>query len=76
VRFSLEAAARALAEIEGPVPGRGPSKADRILGRLLSDLQFAEIDQILKGDLHAFLGSILDRSLQVSQAIQHQYFLQ
>jgi uncharacterized alpha-E superfamily protein len=76
VRFSLEAAARALAEIEGPIPGRGPSKADRILGRLLSDLQFAELEQILKGDLHAFLASILDRSLQVSQAIQDQYFLQ
>jgi uncharacterized alpha-E superfamily protein len=76
VRFSLEAAARALAEIEGPVPGRGPSKADRILGRLLSDLQFAELEQILLGDLHAFLASILDRSLQVSQAIQDQYFLQ
>jgi uncharacterized alpha-E superfamily protein len=76
VFFSLEAAARALAEIEGPVPGRGSSKADRILGRVLSDLQFAELDQLLKGDLHAFLGSILDRCHQVSRAIQDQYFLQ
>jgi uncharacterized alpha-E superfamily protein len=75
IRFSLEAAARALAEIEGPVPGRGPSRADRILGRVLSDLQFAELDQILQGDFHAFLSSLLERCAQVGLAIQDRYFL-
>ena len=55
-RFCLEAAARALAAIEGPVPGRGLSKVDRILGQVLSDLKFAELDQILQSDLHTFLG--------------------
>ena len=74
VQFCFDAAARALAEIEGPLPGRGPSKADRILGRVLSDLQYAELDQLLKGDFHAFLGSILERCTQVSRAVQDQYF--
>jgi len=69
VRFSLEATARALAEIEGPVPGRGPSKADRILGRVLSDLQFVELDQVLQGNLHEFLGGILDHCSEVSKAM-------
>jgi uncharacterized alpha-E superfamily protein len=40
VRFALEASARALAAIEGP-GARGESRADRTLGRLLSDLKFA-----------------------------------
>jgi uncharacterized alpha-E superfamily protein len=75
VRYCMEAAAHAVAEIEGPVLGRGTSKADRILGRVLSDLQFAELDQILQGGLHEFLASILNRCSQVSHAIQDQYFL-
>jgi uncharacterized alpha-E superfamily protein len=74
VRFVLEASARALAAIEGPA-GRGESRADRILGRLLSDLKFAEIDQILRGDLHLFLGGLLERCGQVSSAVQDQYAL-
>jgi uncharacterized alpha-E superfamily protein len=76
VRFSLQGAARALTEIEGPASGRGPSKADRILGRVLSDLQFAELEQVLRGDLHTFLGSILDRCAHVTRAVQDQYFHQ
>jgi uncharacterized alpha-E superfamily protein len=74
-RFCLEAAARALAAIEGPVPGRGLSKVDRILGQVLSDLKFAELDQILQSDLHAFLGGVLERCAQVTRAVQEQYSL-
>jgi uncharacterized alpha-E superfamily protein len=75
VLFSLEAAARSLAAIEGPVPGRGLSKVDRILGQVISDLKFAEIDQILQSDLHTFLGSVLERCAQVTAAVQEQYSL-
>jgi uncharacterized alpha-E superfamily protein len=75
VRYCLQAAARAVAEIEGPAPGRGHSKPDRILGRVLSDLQFAELEQILGDGLHAFLTDIRERCSQVSTAIQDQYFL-
>jgi uncharacterized alpha-E superfamily protein len=75
VHFSLEAAARSLAAIEGPVPGRGLSKVDRILGQMLSDLKFVELEQILNGDLHTFLGSVLERCAQVTRAVQEQYSL-
>jgi uncharacterized alpha-E superfamily protein len=75
VRFSLESAARALTAIEGHVPGRGLSKADRLLGQVLSDLRFGEVDQLLKGDLHAFLGNVLERCAQASRAVQDQYSL-
>jgi uncharacterized alpha-E superfamily protein len=75
VRFCLESAAHSLAEIEGMGPGRRESRADRILGRVLSDLRFVELDQVLHGDLHDFLGSVLERCAQVSRAVQDQYSL-
>jgi uncharacterized alpha-E superfamily protein len=77
VRFALEAAAGALARIEGPAPRRGEGKAERLLGRVLSDLRYAELDQILREeDLHAFLGGVRDRCAQVSLAVQEQYSFQ
>src|SRR5438132_11930176 len=75
VHFCLEAAARSLAAIEGPVPGRGLSKVDRIRGQMLSDLKFVELEQILNGDLHTFLGSVLERCAHVTRAVQEQYSL-
>jgi uncharacterized alpha-E superfamily protein len=75
VRFCFEGAAQALAEIEGPQNGRSEGRADRILGRVLSDLRFGELEQILAGDLHAFLESALHRCGEVSRAVQEQYSL-
>jgi uncharacterized alpha-E superfamily protein len=75
VRFSLEAAGRALTAIEGAVPGRGLSKADRLLGQTLADLRFGEVGQLLKGDMHAFLSGLLERCGQASRAVQDQYSL-
>src|SRR5712691_6432758 len=74
-RFSLEAAARALTAIQGPSQGRGLSKADRLLGLVLSELKYAELDQLLKKGLHACSSGILERCSQVSRAVQEQYSL-
>jgi uncharacterized alpha-E superfamily protein len=75
VRFSLEAAARALNAIEGPVPGREMSQVERILGRVLSDLKFVELEQILQGGLPTFLGGVLERCIQAARAVQERYSL-
>lgn len=75
VRFAADAASRSLAAIMGATPGRGQTKADRLLGRVVSELRFAELDQILKTDLHGFLNSLLERCGQVSRAVQEQYSL-
>src|SRR5262245_56160468 len=72
VRHSLEASARALAAMDG----QEKTRADRILGRVLSDLAYVEMDQLLDGDLHAFLGGVQERCAQVSKAVQDQYTLQ
>src|SRR5262249_37881646 len=74
VQFCLEAAATALAAIENEELGRG-SKVNRLLGRVLNDLKYGELEQILRGDLHAFLASVQDRCAQVSRTLQEQYSL-
>jgi uncharacterized alpha-E superfamily protein len=75
VRFALEAAARALAAIEGEAPGRPLGRAERILGRVLAELRFGELDEILAGGLPAFLDGVRDRCAQVGRAVQEQYAL-
>jgi len=76
VRFCLESAAASLVEIEGQLPGRIVSEAARMLGQMLNELKFGDIAEILNGDFHAFLSSILNRCNSVSRALQNQYSLQ
>ncbi len=75
VRFCLEACARAVAAIEGGGPERGLSRADRLLGLMLSDLRYRDLDQILRGDLHEFLSRLWDRCALVRRAVQERYAL-
>lgn len=75
VRSALESAARALAAIEGEVPGRPFGRAHRILGRVLGDLRFRELDEILQGGLHVFLSDVQERCAWASRAVQEQYSL-
>ncbi len=75
MRFCLEKTADALKAIEGPTPDGTLSKARQMLGRLLSDLRYSEIEQILRGDLHAFLGGIINGCAHVGVTVQEQYSL-
>jgi uncharacterized alpha-E superfamily protein len=75
VRFCLEQAASALAEIEGTVSGRPLNQADRLLGMMLADLKYRDLAQILAGDLHDFLCGLLERGAQISLAVQERYSL-
>jgi uncharacterized alpha-E superfamily protein len=75
VRFCLEAAARALEAIEGPAPGRELSKADRLLGLMLGELKYRDLDSILRSDLHDFLAGLQERCAQVGRAVQERYSL-
>jgi uncharacterized alpha-E superfamily protein len=75
VRFCLEASAAALAAIEGEPAGRPLSEADRVLGLVLGELRYRPLEEILQGDLHAFLGHVQDRCLLVSRAVQERYSL-
>jgi uncharacterized alpha-E superfamily protein len=75
VRFCLDAAAGALTAIEGMAPHRGLSQADRLLGRMLADLKFRDLAEVLADDLHDFLHGLLERCASVSRAVQDRYSL-
>jgi uncharacterized alpha-E superfamily protein len=75
VRFCLEAAAQALTVIEGTAPSRGLSQPDRLLGLMLAELKFRDLNQILGDDLHGFLSGLQDRCARVSRAIDDRYSL-
>jgi uncharacterized alpha-E superfamily protein len=75
VRFCLEESSRALTAIEGTDSSREVSKVGRVLGRVFSDLRFAEVGQILREGLHLFLGGVLERCGEVGKAVQEQYSL-
>ncbi|MET0153093.1 MAG: alpha-E domain-containing protein [Candidatus Binatia bacterium] len=72
VRFSLEAAAQSLTAVGGT---SGRAKAERLLGRVLSDLKFIELEQLLREDLHGFLGGVLARCAEVGRSVQEHYSL-
>jgi hypothetical protein len=45
------------------------------LGLVLGELRFRDLDQILEGDLHTFLGGLQRRCGLVSRAMQQRYSL-
>jgi uncharacterized alpha-E superfamily protein len=75
VRFCLEAAARALTAIEELGPHRGLSKPERILGLMRADLEYRDVEQLLRAPLHTFLIGMLERCAEVSRGVQDRYSL-
>jgi uncharacterized alpha-E superfamily protein len=73
VRFCLESAAQALASIDRS--NRGEHPAEKALGRVISDLRYADLPQVLARDFHGFLSGLIARCLQTTSAIQEQYSL-
>ena len=76
VRFCLERAGEALAEISGQPLAVATNPAARLLGRVVSSLQFRDIDDLLGSGLNDFLETAVQHCLQASGALQHQYALQ
>jgi uncharacterized alpha-E superfamily protein len=73
VRFSLEAAAAALSAVSGGTASPGLGQADRLLGRVLADLKFVDLDELRGEDLHGFLSGALERCVAISRAVQQHY---
>jgi uncharacterized alpha-E superfamily protein len=73
-RFCLEAATKALTDMIGERPRRVESKPERLLGRALSDLRYADLGSLIgTEELHPFLGDLIRRCGEVSVAAQEQY---
>ena len=74
IRYSLHKAQVSLHEITGTVIGTFTNKAERRLGRLRSDLDYANIDEIISVGLHEFLDDFQTKLNGVGDAIFDTFF--
>jgi uncharacterized alpha-E superfamily protein len=72
VRFCLEGAAKALADISG---GGDTGRAGHILGRAISDLKYTDPDEVFAQGLPELLEATSNRCTQASVAVNQQYAL-
>jgi uncharacterized alpha-E superfamily protein len=73
IRFSatrLETALRAIARYTGRPSG---GRAERLSGRLRSSLDYAQVDEILSDDPHAYLTGVSRQCSQIHSAIYQSY---
>jgi uncharacterized alpha-E superfamily protein len=71
VLFCLQSAENELLNLE--TPGR-LSRALRVLGRRRADLEFADVAELLAGDIHAFLDEVHDDVRRAADLVAVQFF--
>ncbi|MGE3619909.1 MAG: alpha-E domain-containing protein [Acidimicrobiia bacterium] len=71
VLFCLRTAERLLGELE---PGVRPSRALRVLGRRRADLEFAEVVELVAGDLGAYLAAVQADVRRAADLVGVRYF--
>jgi uncharacterized alpha-E superfamily protein len=75
VRFSVRAACEAISQIRGGARPAGVDAAERILGRLDAQLEYAEVSEILADGLPSYLQKIQSSLADAALAVQQAYFL-
>lgn len=75
VRFCVDQARDAITGIRVSNGSRTPSVPERILGRLSSQLEYADINEVLEQGLSVYLGKIQETVNEASIALQKAYFL-
>ena len=76
VHFALAEAEKALTAIEDLSPGhRTTSKADRMLGMMLSTLKYGELEHLLADDVNTYLAKAQEECTRVCQEVQARYSL-
>ncbi|MEY2558873.1 MAG: hypothetical protein QOE34_2298 [Verrucomicrobiota bacterium] len=73
IRFSIDCFDAALHHISGSADTKYANEAERLSGRLRSDLDYITIGDIFKFGLHEYLESIQDRLAAISKAMQASY---
>lgn len=74
VRYSAERMHRALEAITERFSYKA-ERIDRIIGRLRASLTYAQIDDIMAGDLHAYLNSVIEQCHNLHAAL-HEAFIE
>jgi uncharacterized alpha-E superfamily protein len=75
IRFCVEQAHGAIADIRSSLNVRGVDPAERILGRLTAQLEFAQPDEIMAEGVPLYLHKIQTAVADAAIAIQKTYFL-
>jgi len=73
VRFSVGRVERCLRRVSGNRDLAPLNEAERAVGRLYNDLNFARAEDIVAGGLHEFLQDVQDRCYDIGDAIFHTY---
>ena len=75
IRFAIEKAHDAIAAIRAEVNPLAIDAAERVLGRLKTQLEYAEVNEILSEGLPAYLAKIQSLVAEAGFAVQTAYFL-
>jgi uncharacterized alpha-E superfamily protein len=75
IRFCVGQAQEAIAHIRSEINPRGIDAAERILGRLKTQLEYAEMSEILLQGLPQYLQKIQADIAEAALAVQNAYFL-
>jgi uncharacterized alpha-E superfamily protein len=74
VRYCLNEAERSLREINGAPPDASPTPAERLLGRLAAEYEFAVIDELIAAGLQPHLDRVQSGLNAVGRAIYDSFF--
>jgi uncharacterized alpha-E superfamily protein len=75
IRFSVAMARRAIADIRAGINPMGIDHAERIIGRLEAQLEYAEVGEIFAEGLPQYLQRIENSIAEAALAVQKAYFL-
>ena len=73
VRFAVAMMQNALQAIAKAANTRNAGRAERLAGRLRAALDYDQIDEIMSGDMHAYLENIQRQCAQIHAAIYQTY---
>ena len=73
IRFCCDSLDRSLHRISGCDARSFANEAERLSGRLCSDLHYATISDIIRAGLHEYLDNIQGRLIQIASAMHHEY---
>ncbi|MGI8604554.1 MAG: alpha-E domain-containing protein [Verrucomicrobiales bacterium] len=74
IHYCINQADRSLHEISGTPAGSFRNRPEQLLGQLRSELDFAQVSDIIRGGLHEFLDTLQTRVNNVGTAIHDAFF--
>ncbi|HXS18738.1 MAG TPA: alpha-E domain-containing protein, partial [Polyangiaceae bacterium] len=74
IRHCVKRAQRSLHALTGTPVGNYKTEAERLLGKLVADLDYADIDQVVDYGLHEYLDELQTTLNAVSSSVHKQFF--